>query len=80
VAVLLAGAEECGRWEAVRVLFTELVLTHCLPMSDPNDLMPAQEKLEWVTPKISLMEAGDTESKQNLKAEFTNTFFTVGPS
>ena len=30
---------------------------------DGNDLMPAQEKLEWVTPKISLMDAGDTESK-----------------
>ena len=26
-----------------------------------NDLVPAQEKLEWVTPKISLMDAGDTE-------------------
>jgi len=23
--------------------------------------MPAQEKLEWVTPKISLMEAGETD-------------------
>ena len=32
-------------------------------MTDPNDLMPAQEKLEWVTPKISLMDAVDTESK-----------------
>ena len=31
--------------------------------ADPNDLAPAQEKLEWVTPKISLMGAGDTESK-----------------
>jgi hypothetical protein len=28
--------------------------------ADLNDLVPAQ-KLEWVTPKISLMEAGDTE-------------------
>jgi hypothetical protein len=28
---------------------------------DRNDLMPAQEKLEWVTPKISLMDAEDTE-------------------
>ena len=28
-----------------------------------NDFVPAQEKLEWVTPKISLMEAEDTESK-----------------
>ena len=32
--------------------------------ADRNDLMPAQEKLEWVTPKISLMEAGDTEGQQ----------------
>jgi hypothetical protein len=31
--------------------------------TDRNDLMPAQEKLEWVTPKISLMEAGDTDGK-----------------
>ena len=31
--------------------------------TDRNDLMPAQEKLEWVTPKISLMGAGDTEGK-----------------
>ena len=29
--------------------------------ADRNDLMPAQEKLEWVTPKISLMDAEDTE-------------------
>jgi hypothetical protein len=28
--------------------------------ADRNDLMPAQEKLEWVTPKISLMEAEET--------------------
>ena len=26
-----------------------------------EDLVPAQEKLEWVTPKISLMDAEDTE-------------------
>ena len=31
--------------------------------ADRNDLMPAQEKLEWVMPKISLMDAGDTEGK-----------------
>ena len=36
--------------------------------ADRNDLMPAQEKLEWVTPKISLMDAGDTEG---------NKFFTT---
>ena len=28
--------------------------------ADRNDLVPSQ-KLEWVTPKISLMDAGDTE-------------------
>ena len=32
--------------------------------TDRNDLVPAQEKLEWVTPKISLMDAGDTDGKQ----------------
>jgi hypothetical protein len=38
--------------------------------TDLNDLMPAsQEKQEWVTPKISLMEAGDSEAKNPFKAE-----------
>ena len=37
--------------------------------NDGNDLMPAQEKLEWVTPKISLMDAGDTEGKSPLGYE-----------
>ena len=31
--------------------------------ADRNDFVPAQEKLEWVTPKISLMDAGDTDRK-----------------
>ena len=31
--------------------------------ADRNDLLPAQEKLEWITPKISLMDAVDTEGK-----------------
>ena len=34
--------------------------------ADPNDLAPAQEKLEWVTPKISLMVAEDTEGSGKL--------------
>lgn len=29
--------------------------------ADRNDLVPAQEKLEWVTPKILLMCAEDTD-------------------
>ena len=34
-----------------------------------NDLMPAQEKLEWVTPKISLMEAGGYDGKVRVNRE-----------
>ena len=30
--------------------------------TDRNYLVPAQEKLEWVTPKISLMGCGKTDS------------------
>ena len=45
---------------------------------DRNDLMPAQEKLEWITPKISLMVAEDTEGggKPFIKRETV----TSGPS
>ena len=35
--------------------------------AEHNDLMPTQ-KLEWVTPKISLMDAGNTEGKIYTKA------------
>ena len=38
-----------------------------------DELMPAQEKLEWVTPKISLMEAGDTDGKVVKRQETTYT-------
>ena len=45
--------------------------------NDLNDLVPTQEKLEWVTPKISLMEAGDTEgSKNNYNRETTYVVFS----
>jgi hypothetical protein len=43
--------------------------------ADRNDLVPAQEKLEWVTPKISLMDAGDTLGKSNTIK--TEQFFTI---
>ena len=44
-----------------------------------NDLMPAQENLEWVTPQISPMVAGDSEGKPKPgQAETSNDF--VGPS
>ncbi len=29
--------------------------------ADRNDLLPAQEKLEWVTPMISVMDTEDTD-------------------
>ena len=31
---------------------------------DLKDLVPAQEKLEWVTPKISQLVAGDTDGRK----------------
>ena len=45
-----------------------------------NDLMPAR-KLEWVTPKISLMDAGDTKGtgKANYYKE-VQIFQPYGPS
>ena len=46
--------------------------------TDRNDLMPAQEKLEWVTPKISLMDAGATGKKMRLETEDIDD--TFGPS
>jgi hypothetical protein len=37
--------------------------------ADRNDLVPAQEKQEWVTLKISLMDAGKTMSGFNFSME-----------
>ena len=38
--------------------------------ADRNDLMPAQEKLEWVTPNISVMDTEDTDgAKAPVNAE-----------
>jgi hypothetical protein len=53
-----------------------------MPSADRNDLMPAQEKLEWVTPKISLMEVGDTEGGKAPGASETTPkqIFFPGPS
>ena len=42
--------------------------------ADRNDLVPAQEKLEWVTPKIALMEADKTAgAKIPIGSEHTTT-------
>jgi hypothetical protein len=48
--------------------------------TDRNDLMPAQEKLEWVTPKISQMVAEETAgSKPGTSGENVSSPFH-GPS
>lgn len=44
-----------------------------------NDLVSAQEKMEWVTPKILLMSAGDTEGS-NKQLRGGESDFTTGPS
>ena len=46
--------------------------------ADRNDFVPAQEKLEWVTPKISLMDAGDTDG--GIKYKHPNETKFSGPS
>jgi hypothetical protein len=51
--------------------------------SADHNSMPA-EKLEWVTPKISLLEAGASRGKQNTNIEFSdgsgNKSIYYGPS
>ena len=58
-----AGAEECCGYGAGAGILCLLPAARLMTSNDGNDLTPAQEKLEWVTPKISLMEAGDTAGK-----------------
>ena len=49
--------------------------------NDLNDLMPAQEKLEWVTPKISLMwTAGDTDGTVKMYVPAEDVRYKLGPS
>ena len=81
-AVLWAGAEECGRWNGgiIEAIIFGYLLCCNMTTADRNDLMPAQEKLEWVTPKISLMDGGDTEgSKKDIAPERAATPL-FGPS
>jgi len=44
-----------------------------------QDAVPTQ-KLEWVTPKISLMGAGDTDGKQVSNAAELTYKIAIGPS
>jgi hypothetical protein len=56
-------AEECCQFASGEGIIYMLPAEWLMTFSDRNDLMPAQEKLEWVTPKISLMEATTTDGK-----------------
>ena len=58
------------------------LLDFCCRMTsaDHNDLMPAQEKLEWVTPKISLMGAGETDGSGKNVLVVETKFNFQGPS
>jgi hypothetical protein len=42
--------------------------------ADRNDQIPAKKKLEWVTPKMTLMEAGDAEGNKTGSTKEINTF------
>ena len=54
------------------------------PNADHLQGVVPTQKLEWVTPKISLMDAGDTETKLQFGTEGQNITpkanFGVGPS
>ena len=50
------------------------------PMVFEENSTLAQEKLEWVTPKISLMRSAETESKTAIGKEGTKSFISFGPS
>ena len=53
------------------ISFLWLLAFRRMNSADRNDLVPApaQEKLEWVTPKISLMETDTTSGKPNNGSE-----------
>ena len=48
--------------------------------ADRNDLVTAQEKLEWVTPKISLMGAEETQGGKPTTAAESTTPGGPGPT
>ncbi|QNJ26868.1 hypothetical protein SynSYN20_02552 [Synechococcus sp. SYN20] len=57
-----------------------MIINHSSALKE--DLVPAQEKLEWVTPKISLMEAENTDgiSKTRTSSEGGVNTIPTGPS
>ncbi len=84
MAALWAGADECCRVASGDVYSIYFMLSYSfMTTSDRNDLMPAQqEKLEWVTPNMTLMESHTTDGKNKLTnlTELINDKFFMGPS
>jgi len=61
---------------SICILHTARLMTS----TDRNDLMPAQEKLEWVTPKISQMVAEETAGSKPGNSGEPNSSPFSGPS
>jgi len=66
----------CGALGADGVFFADCL--RLMTSADRKDLVPTQEKLEWVTPKISLLEAEDTEGTRKVYEFYEDR--VVGPS
>ena len=69
-------------WYCLTGFFVYLLCRRRMNSADRNDLMPApaQEKLEWVTPKISLMGAETTDAKNNYQTNEPLKDGKFGPS
>ena len=80
----LDGAAGAGKTKYAASSTATATTQRSMTSSDRNDdLVTAQEKLEWVTPKISLMETDDTCGKSSFLNEINNDPFfkyPVGPS
>ena len=72
------GGDECGRWHGGIIELSLLFQLPRMTSTERNYLVPAQEKLEWVTPKISLMGAGETDGKDFVFSTERST--RLGPS
>ena len=82
--VLWAGAAVVLLRRCSAFMMRLLPADRLMTSADDNDLMPAQEKMEWVTPKISLMDAVDTDGsgKKSSPSEHTSPAYGIwrGPS
>ena len=74
--VLWAGAEVCGGWRlwCRRVILCQLSAAFLMTSAEKgHDLVIAPEKLEWITPQISVMSQIATEGKITNTSKEINT-------